>query len=277
MKKTLKILITGSSGFLGSQIVNTLKKKDNIELILIVRKKNKDLSKLDNVKMILTKDLFSETVSWWKRRTKNIDIIIHSAWYVEPGKFMTSTKNFYCLNGTLNMALGAAKSGVKKFVGIGTCAEYDTSNGYLDINTKLNPTIPYSAAKASLFIALEKLLPMHGVDFCWCRVFYLFGENEDKRRLVPYLRERLSKGKKALLGSAEGIKDYINVTKAAELIVKHSLSHKGVGAKNICSGKGITLRNLAEQIADEYNRRDLLVFGARKSNPFDPPVVVGIL
>ena len=277
MKKKLKILITGSSGFLGSQIVNTLKKKDNVELILIVRKKNKDLSKLDNVKMILTKDLFSETVSWWKRRTKNIDVIIHSAWYVEPGKFMTSKKNFYCLNGTLNMALGAAKSGVKKFVGIGTCAEYDTSNGYLDIKTKLNPTIPYSAAKASLFIALEKLLPMYGVDFCWCRVFYLFGENEDKRRLVPYLRERLSKGKKALLGSAEGIKDYINVTKAAELIVKHSLSRKGVGAKNICSGKGITLRNLAEQIADEYNRRDLLVFGARKSNPFDPPVVVGIL
>ena len=46
MKKTLKILITGSSGFLGSQIVNTLKKKDNIELILIVRKKIKTYQNL---------------------------------------------------------------------------------------------------------------------------------------------------------------------------------------------------------------------------------------
>ncbi len=277
MSKKLQILITGSSGFIGSQIVNILCKTKNIKLILIVRKKNKNFINSKNIKMILTKDIFSESVSWWQRKTKNIDIVIHSAWYVEPGKFMTSKKNFHCLNGTLNMALGSAKSGVKKFVGIGTCAEYDTSKGYLDINTNLKPTIPYAAAKASVFIALDKLLPTFNVEFCWCRVFYLYGVNEDKRRLVPYLRERLSTGKKALLGNPKDIKDYLEVKKAAKLIVKHSLSSKSTGPKNICSGKGISLKDLATKIADEYDRRDLLEFGARKSNPFDPPVVVGIL
>ena len=277
MNKKKKILITGSSGFLGTQILNSLLKKRNVELYLVLRKKNLLLSKLDNVKIIITKDLFSESVSWWKKKTKNIDIIIHSAWYVEPGKFMVSNKNLDCLSGTINMALGAAKSGIKKFVGVGTCAEYDTAKGYLDVNTRLNPTIPYSAAKVSTFIALEKLLPTFKVNFCWCRVFYLYGENEDSRRLVPYLREKLSKGEKVLLGSGKEIKDYIDVKKAGQLIVKHALSSKGIGAKNICSGVGTSVRELAESIADEYNRRDLLVFGVRKSNPFDSSIVVGVL
>ena len=38
----------------------------------------------------------------------------------------------------------------------------------------------------------------------------------------------------------------------------------------------ITVRQLAEQIADEYGRRDLLRFGAREDNQVDPPCVVGI-
>jgi dTDP-6-deoxy-L-talose 4-dehydrogenase (NAD+) len=38
----------------------------------------------------------------------------------------------------------------------------------------------------------------------------------------------------------------------------------------------MSVRQLAESIADEYGRRDLLRFGARTQNQFDPPRVVGI-
>ena len=48
------------------------------------------------------------------------------------------------------------------------------------------------------------------------------------------------------------------------------------GPVNICSGKPITVRELAERIADEFGRRDLLRFGARPDNPVDPPCVVGV-
>ena len=35
-------------------------------------------------------------------------------------------------------------------------------------------------------------------------------------------------------------------------------------------------REVAERIADEFGRRDLLRFGVRPDNPVDPPYVVGI-
>ena len=48
------------------------------------------------------------------------------------------------------------------------------------------------------------------------------------------------------------------------------------GPINICSGTPMTVRELAERVADEYGRRDLLRFGARPDNLTDPPVVVGV-
>ena len=47
------------------------------------------------------------------------------------------------------------------------------------------------------------------------------------------------------------------------------------GPLNICSGVPVSLREFAERIADGYGRRDLLRFGARADNAFDPPRIVG--
>lgn len=48
------------------------------------------------------------------------------------------------------------------------------------------------------------------------------------------------------------------------------------GAINICSGKAVTIRTLAERIADDYGRRDLLEFGTAEIHPADPLAVVGV-
>ena len=49
------------------------------------------------------------------------------------------------------------------------------------------------------------------------------------------------------------------------------------GPVNACPGVPVTVRELAEHICDEYGgRRDLLHFGARPDNAFDPPRVVGV-
>jgi dTDP-6-deoxy-L-talose 4-dehydrogenase (NAD+) len=106
-------------------------------------------------------------------------------------------------------------------------------------------------------------------------VFYLSGEGEDSRRLVPYLRAKLAAGEPAELTSGNQVRDHLDVREVAQLIVNHALGDE-TGPINICSGVPVTVRQLAERIADEYGRRDLLKFGARPDNPLDPPYVVGI-
>ena len=46
---------------------------------------------------------------------------------------------------------------------------------------------------------------------------------------------------------------------------------------NVCSGTPTTIREIAEGIADQYGRRDLLKFGKRPCNFLDPPKVIRCL
>jgi dTDP-6-deoxy-L-talose 4-dehydrogenase (NAD+) len=173
------------------------------------------------------------------------------------------------------MAQGAALAGVRRVVGVGTCFEYDLTDSRLSVETPLNPMSLYAAAKTAVFSTLSQFLPRQGIEFLWCRLFYVYGDREDPRRLVPYIRSMLAAGKPAELGSGDQIRDFIDVAEAGEMIADEAMGDRE-GAVNICSGVPITVREIAEKIADEYGRRDLLHFGARPENKLDPPCVVGI-
>ena len=85
----------------------------------------------------------------------------------------------------------------------------------------------------------------------------------------------MDKGEPAELTSGEQIRDFLDVADAGRIISDVALSDQ-TGPVNICSGAPIKVRELAEQIADQYDRRDLLIFGARPDNPVDPLSVVGV-
>ena len=160
-------------------------------------------------------------------------------------------------------------------MGVGTCFEYDLSGGHVSTSTPLRPLSLYAATKAGAYFTLDQYFRSCGLSFSWCRLFYLYGEGEDPRRLFPYLHQRLSQGLPAELSSGLQIRDYLDVVVAGQQIAQLALNNYS-GAVNICSGIGVSVREMAERIADTYGRRDLLLFGTRPENLTDPPCVVGL-
>ena len=225
--------------------------------------------------MIITNDLFKESADWWAEQCKGIHTIIHVAWYVEIGKYLQSPNNIDCLIGSLNLVKGGIKAGIKRFVGIGSCFEYDLNIQNLSVDTPLKPSTTYAAAKVGLYTFISQLLPFHSIEFSWCRLFYLYGEGEDKRRLVSYLHDQLSKGKVVKLTTGKQTRDFLDVSKVGQIITNVAMGQRQ-GPINICSGVPITVRQLAEQIANEYGRLDLLKFGQKSDNLVDPLYVVGV-
>lgn len=269
-------LLTGATGFVGRQVLGALIRK-GIRVRVVVREgKQAQLEMQECIDSIVTTpDMFAECSDWWAKVCKDIDTVVHVAWYAEPGKYLQSAKNIDCLIGTLQMAKGAVQAGVRRLVGVGTCFEYDLAGGLLSIDTPLRPLTPYAGAKAAAFMVLFQWLPPLEIEFAWCRLFYLYGEGEDERRLVPYLRSKLAAGDAAELTSGSQIRDFLDVCEAGQMIADVALSNQQ-GAVNICSGTPISVRQLAEEVADEFGRRDLLKFGTRPDNLVDPPYVVGV-
>ena len=87
--------------------------------------------------IVTTVDLWSESDEWLTDVCRGADTIIHVAWYSEPGRYLQSPKNLECLAGTLRLAQAASQAKVRRFVGIGTCFEYDFSAGLLSIDTPM--------------------------------------------------------------------------------------------------------------------------------------------
>ncbi len=273
-----KILITGATGFLGFQILKSLSRK-NHKIFIVVRKNSKNLFKLKmldkkKIKIFYCEDIFNSKKKYLDNITKKIDIVVHCAWNVE-GNFMNSNEHLKCLIGTLNFAESCIRNNIKKFVGIGSCVEYDPTAGYLSVKTKLNPSTNYAATKIAAFMALNRLFKFKGIDFLWCRVFYLYGEGESENRLIPYLKKMLNENRTVELTSGKQIRDYIDVKKAGNEIARYTVGTRK-GEVNVCSGRGISIRNMVSEIAKKVKKKHLLKFGVRKENPFDPPKVIGV-
>ena len=272
----MTFLLTGATGFVGRHVLRALGERGCRVRPLVREGKQNVLANSRAIERIVASpDIFSENVAWWAEVCGGVDTVIHAAWYAEPGEYLQSPKNQDCLSGTLRLAEGAAQAKVRRFVGIGSCFEYDLGAARLKTDTPLRPSTPYAQAKVDAFNALSASLPGQGVAFAWCRLFYLYGEGEDARRLVPYVRARLQAGEPVELSSGRQIRDFLDVRDAARMIVDVALG-QAEGPVNICSGKPVTVREVAESIADEFGRRDLLRFGARADNPVDPPCVVGV-
>ncbi|MCQ2005414.1 NAD-dependent epimerase/dehydratase family protein [Rhizobium sp. NRK18] len=271
-----RILLTGGSGFVGRQIAAALQAQGH-DLVLVLRPGSSDriAGIAASARVIETADLFAESLEWWQDACVDVDVVVHAAWHVVPGQFYSSPINFNCVIGSLRLAQGAVAAGVRHFVGIGTCMEYRLPSEHLEVTAPLEPSTVYSASKLGLFHMLQHYFAATGTAFSWCRLFHLYGEHESSGRLVPYLRKQLGTGEVAKLSAGTQIRDFLDVTEAGRMIARVVESGQQ-GAINICSGQPVTIRQMAERIADEYGRRDLLEFGTAPPHPADPPAIVGV-
>jgi dTDP-6-deoxy-L-talose 4-dehydrogenase (NAD+) len=271
-----KILLTGASGFVGRQITRALLAAGH-RPVLVLRPGAMARTGLDAdaVDVVETADIFGESADWWAPHVADVDTVIHAAWYVEPGKYLDSTENIRCVQGSLALAEAAAKAGVRHVIGVGTCFEYRLPNDHITVAAEVGPVTLYAAAKLALYHMLEKRLAGSATALTWARLFYLHGEGEHPARLYPMLHRKLAAGEPMSLSSGDKLRDFLDVAEAGRLIAR--LADTGqTGPVNVCSGKAVTIRAIAEEIADLHGRRDLLTFGTATVHPRDPMAVVGV-
>jgi dTDP-6-deoxy-L-talose 4-dehydrogenase (NAD+) len=186
------------------------------------------------------------------------DVLIHCAWISTPGTYLDSPENEDHAIWARHLVRRLATAGVRHFVILGTCIEYQAGNGrFSEDSSPLEPRSPYARAKVRLHRQLQEDLGCSGAGLAWGRVFYPYGIGEHPQRLCSSLVARFRRGEEAVLRTPNSTKDYIHVEDLAAAI--RLLATEGVrGAINLATGSGVTVREIAERLAREVGRPELV-------------------
>ena len=261
------ILVTGASGFIGRHALAPLAAA-GFDVHAVAR----DPSRIPVTEGVRahTADLLDPDATRHLIKTLRPSHLLHFAWYAEHGKFWSAPDNLAWLNATLTLLRLFADAGGTRFVGAGTCAEYDWTNAVDPLDeerTPLRPGTLYGAAKASAFLTGRAFAREAGVSFAWGRVFHLFGPGEAPARIVPALiRAHLTAGQLSC-GRGDIRRDILPSASVAEAFA-HLCSVDSEGAFNIGSGHGTSFQELSETISRIAGSRGNIRFErSRDSGP----------
>lgn len=256
------VILTGATGFVGRAVLAELVAQ-GIPVHAISRK---DGPVLDGV-FWHSADLLTH-----EGRAAVADLaprLIHCAWEVEHGTFWTSPANALWQAASVDLARRFRDAGGQRLLALGTCAEYDpTAPGPWNESRPIAPATPYGQAKAALHRQLSDIC---GDRLIWARLFHMYGPGEDRRRLIPFLIDRLSSGLTAEVRVPGLVRDYASTAHVARCLV--ALMRSGAtGAFDIGAGAPRLLGDLACIIASSLGAAGRLVLGdASGSN--DPTVM----
>ena len=206
-----KILITGPYGFIGSHLLNKLKKSKNEIYTFSRSKKNSSNHFSGN---FLNTNLFDNIL----KKTRP-EIIIHLAWETTPGKFYEDKTNLKWSKATIDFIKKFYLQGGEKFIFSSTCDEYGVSSmsGNIEEVKECHPKTLYGKSKNLVSNFLEKNYKNQSVVL---RNFFVCGPGEDKSKLLSYIINNVKNKKKINLKRPEDLIDFIDVRDIASIIYK---------------------------------------------------------
>ncbi len=195
--------------------------------------------------------------------------LLHLAWVTTPGAYWESPENLRWAEATCRLLDAFARAGGRRVVATGSGAEYGWSAGRCrEETTPLGGTSVYARAKDSVRRHLATLEPE--LSTAWARIFWVYGPDEEPRRLVPSIVLGLLRGGIAECSDGAQRRDFLYVADVAEALV--ALLASGVhGAVNVASGEGVAVRDLALRIGAALGASDRIRFGGASA---EVPLVV---
>jgi len=265
-----RVLVTGASGFVGYQCLVPLVAK-GYEVHAVARSQHRgDSSGIHwHEADLLDARQARQLVSGIRPSH-----LLHAAWYLEPGVFYHSPKNFDWVQASVRLLQTFREFDGQRCVMVGTGYEYDLDYGYcVEGLTPCRPSTIYGRCKDATRRLLEAYSDTVHLNAAWARIFFLYGPREYPSRLVASIAKALLQGEPAPCSSGEQIRDYLHVQDAAEALVA-ILDGDVEGPVNVGTGQPITIREIVDATAEIIERQDLIRPGEIPDDPSSPPLIV---
>ena len=262
----MKILITGSSGFVGSHLLQRLleRKKDEVAILL----RNPGVS----WRLALIPDLSDahiiqgslDEANSYKDKLKYFspDIIVNLAWNGVKGVDRNSNSQWDNVANLLELVEIGHECGVKKFIGFGSQGEYGNLNKKISENDHERPTTSYGISKLAACHLGRVAASRLDIQFAWIRLFDPYGPKDGVTWFLPYIIKELLKGRNPKITKAQQLWDYIYIDDVIDAIVKIVDKDDIHGIFNLGSGQSIELKQIVNKVKNLINPNLNIQFGA---------------
>ena len=258
---TLKILVTGGAGFIGSYFVKRQLDKNPLGISeIIVLDKLTYAGNMENFSKnerelfrFVEADICDANAT--DSMIKAADYVVNFAAESHVDRSLVDASAFLNSNtlGTQVLLENCRRHDIEKFVQISTDEVYGSiAEGSWDENFPLMPNSPYSASKASADLIVRAYQKTFGVNTNVTRCSNNYGPYQYPEKIIPlFVTNLIQKKKLPMYGTGSNIREWIHVEdhcRGIELVISDGKSGE---IYNIGSGNEMTNLELASMILKE--------------------------
>lgn len=277
-----KILVTGSDGFIGSHLVESLVRLGfSVKAFVLYNSFNSwgwldqcDKDVKGNFEVILgdIRDPFLV-----KQAMKGCDYVLHLAALIAIPYSYSSPDSYIDTNikGTLNVLQAARDLGIKRVIHTSTSEVYGTAR-FVPITEEhpLQGQSPYSATKIGADQLASSFYSSFGVPIVICRPFNTYGPRQSARAIIPTVITQILSGKnKIQLGSLTPTRDFNYVKDTVSGFIQILKSDNGHGeVVNIGSNYEVSIGDTVNLIADILGLKIEVATDTQRIRPIESEV-----
>jgi len=240
----MRVLVTGHTGFIGSNMYDYLKEK-NIDVI--------GYSKRDGHDIFDTKKL--------NQFIKGVDIVYHFVAYAKPGQSITEPTTAIKVNveSCLNVLEACRKHNVP-LIYPSSCEIYGNSEKPIKEDFEIKPTNPYAASKAAADRICHSYYESYGMDIKIVRLFNPYGPRQQVNKICPIFYSQAVRNKNiTVYGNGKDTRDYVYISDIV----------KGLwNARKLASGEAINLATSRETTNLEVAKFIIKLTGSKSKITF---------
>jgi len=256
----MNILVTGGSGFIGSNLIELLLSKKNVEQVVNVDclsyagSGGNNLDYSDNPNYFFEQTDIRDTaeiVNIFNRF--NIDLVFHLAAESHVDNSINNPFPFVQSNvvGTMSMLEACRRCGIKKFVHVSTDEVYGAlgKEGKFTEESVVNPSSPYSSTKAASDLIVSSYVKTYKFPALITRCSNNYGPKQHLEKFIPTVINAIYQDEKIpVYGKGLNIRDWIYVMDHCRALWKVAVDGNAGEVYNIGANTEKTNIQIVQQI-----------------------------
>jgi UDP-glucose 4-epimerase len=238
----LKILILGSEGFVGNNLVDGLSKNHEVFCADMVDKS----SHKNYVKFNVTD---SESVM---NTVKDVDVVIDLVAHSLVSSIDGPTKNAEVnIIGLLNILEACRNNKIKKLIFTSASSLVgEPQTFHVDENHIALPKTAYGITKLTSEHYLRLYFELYGLNYVIFRFFNIYGPHQ-KNGLIPILYNRIINDQTlTIFGKGDQVRDYVFIEDIVSFFEKSCISEIGKNSTfNMGTGNGTTIKEIIDMLS----------------------------